>query len=314
LGIVILALSVAMAAPGASETPVPPGVWSVDGGNVLSIHSQQGLTVVVRVREVGVPGSGAPAQFAVGTVLDNGTGFLAPLYDPATFHDTGKRLGLTFKATNPTRLTATVTDGGAGAVEAVFSGTKVFPVSGFDVSAFGDSITFGVGAQSPGGYPARLQALLDGQGLPLSVTNAGLSGETAFAGASRLPAVLDGSMILPGIVLLLEGINGLDTDESTIDATVAALLDMVGAVRARGGLPILGTLTPVGPEDGRAAAVAALSARIRQVASQQGIRLADHEAAFGGNLGLLSGDQLHPNDAGYQRMAETWLAAILAAW
>jgi lysophospholipase L1-like esterase len=144
--------------------------------------------------------------------------------------------------------------------------------------------------------------------------NAGVGGETVFDGEDRLAATLGTSQIVPGIVLLLEGINGLGSDESSIEATVAALLDMVATVRARGGLPILGTLTPVGPADGRGAAVAALNARIRQVAAEQGIRLADHEAAFGGNLGLLSGDQLHPNDAGYQVMAETWLAAILASW
>jgi lysophospholipase L1-like esterase len=87
-----------------------------------------------------------------------------------------------------------------------------------------------------------------------------------------------------------------------VEAVLASLLDMVASVRARGGLPILGTLTPVHPADGRAAA---LNARIRQVAAEQEIHVADHEAAFGGNLGLLVGDQLHPTDAGYQVMAQT---------
>jgi len=298
----------------AAEPPAPAGIWDVEPyPEVLSIHAQNGLTAVIRVQGVGVGGAEAPAQFAVGTVLANGTGFGAPLTNPGPFQDSGKRLSLVFKTTNPTRLVGKIL-GGTGLVERQFTATKVFPVSGLQVLAFGDSITAGVGADMSGGYPDILQDLLAAKGLALGVTNAGVGGETVFTGAKRLPATLDASTIVPGIALVLEGINGLGDDADSIESTLDALLDMVAAVRARGGLPILGTLTPVKDPDTRESAVDALNARIRQIAAQQGIRLADHHKAFGGNPALLGEDGLHPNDDGYQVMAETWLAAIVAAW
>jgi acyl-CoA thioesterase-1 len=312
--LLLAGLAVGLPGRAAAEPPAPPGLWDVEQyPEGLSIHAQNGLTAVVRVQGIGVAGSDAPAQFAVGSVLANGTGFLAPLINPGPFQDSGKRLSLVFKTTNPTRLVGKILSG-TGAVERQFTATKVFPVSGLQVLAFGDSITAGVGADLSGGYPDILQDLLAAKGLPLEVTNAGVGGESVFTGADRLPATLDASTIVPGIVLVLEGINGLGDDEESIESTLDALLDMVAAVRARGGLPILGTLTPVKDPDTRGSAVAALNARIRQVAAQQGIRLADHQKAFGGNLGLLNADGLHPNDDGYQVMAETWRAAILAAW
>jgi acyl-CoA thioesterase-1 len=299
---------------GAAEVPEPPGIWDVEEyPEGLSIHAQNGLTAVVRIRGIGVGGAEAPAEFAVGGVLANGTGFLAPLINLGPFQDSGKRLSLVFKRTNPTRLVGKILSG-TGLVERQFTATKVFPVSGFQVLAFGDSITAGAGAEISGGYPDILQGLLAAKGLPLEVTNAGVGGETAFTGADRLPAILDASTIVPGIVLVLEGINGLGDDPDSIESTLDALLDMVATVRARGGLPVLGTLTPVRSPDTRGSAVIALNARIRQVAAQLGIRLADHHAAFGGDPGLLNADGLHPNDEGYQVMAETWRAAILAAW
>jgi hypothetical protein len=49
--------------------------------------------------------------------------------------------------------------------------------------------------------------------------------------------------------------------------------------------------------------------RIRQVAAEQGMRL----PITAGTSGSPGGDQLHPNEAGHQRMAGIWSAAILAA-
>jgi lysophospholipase L1-like esterase len=310
-----LGLAAGLPGRGAAETPAPTGVWDVEEfPEVLSIHAQRGLTAVVRVQGVHVAGSAAPSQFAAGFVSPSGTGFLAPLINPGPFQDSGKRLSLLFPTANPTRLRGTIVDASTGAVERRFTATKVFPVSGLQVLGFGDSITLGVGGGASGGYPAILQDLLDAEGLGLGVANAGVGGETVFEGSRRLPVTLDATPITPGVVLIVEGINGLDDDAETIEHTLDALLDMVATVRARGGLPILGTLTPVKSPDTRGPAVSALNARIRQAAAERAIRVADHHKAFGGNTGLLDADGLHPNAQGYQVMAETWLTAILAAW
>ena len=49
---------------------------------------------------------------------------------------------------------------------------------------------------------------------------------------------------------------------------------------------------------------------MREEAEAIGVVLADHEQAFGDDPGLQGPDGVHPNDNGYERMAETWLEAI----
>jgi lysophospholipase L1-like esterase len=50
---------------------------------------------------------------------------------------------------------------------------------------------------------------------------------------------------------------------------------------------------------------------IREEAELERVPLADHEQAFGRDLTLQGPDGLHPNDAGYEVMAETWFEAIM---
>ena len=51
---------------------------------------------------------------------------------------------------------------------------------------------------------------------------------------------------------------------------------------------------------------------LRRIARNRGAVLVDLEAAFGTDYSLLSEDGLHPNVAGYQVMAQAFLAAIRA--
>lgn len=57
---------------------------------------------------------------------------------------------------------------------------------GKTVLAFGDSITAGYGLNKSEALPAQLQALLEANGLPVTVINAGVSGETTAGGLRRL--------------------------------------------------------------------------------------------------------------------------------
>ena len=80
-------------------------------------------------------------------------------------------------------------------------------------------------------------------------------------------------------------------------------------------LPVLGTLPPVNPDlapAGRNAWVDEMNAAIRALAREQGVPLADINAAFKaqGSLPPLFVDDVHPNDRGYDVIAQAWFDAI----
>jgi acyl-CoA thioesterase-1 len=55
-----------------------------------------------------------------------------------------------------------------------------------NIVAFGDSLTAGYGLAANEAFPAQLQRALDAKGLAANVVNAGVSGDTAVGGLSRL--------------------------------------------------------------------------------------------------------------------------------
>ena len=186
--------------------------------------------------------------------------------------------------------------------------------------AFGDSMTYGQSATVASrpmdltpvtSYPAMLErelrALYPSQ--DVRVTNSGKPGEWAADGQDRLRSELP--VVAPGAVLLLEGVNDLGT--LSVQATADTLDYMVQLCRAQGATVFLATLPPERPGGVRAGA-AILAERyneaLRRVARNRGAVLVDIEAAFGTDYSLLSEDGLHPNSAGYQVMAQSFLSAI----
>ena len=92
---------------------------------------------------------------------------------------------------------------------------------------------------------------------------------------------------------------------------------MIRAVKGREGLPVLATIIPANPGHGdytpdRNPWVAAMDVRIRELARTEGALVADQEAAFlaAPSLSALFSDHVHPNDAGYEIMAQTFFNAI----
>ena len=78
---------------------------------------------------------------------------------------------------------------------------------GKNIVFFGNSITAGYGLDLTEAFPARIQDKLDSMGLPYTVVNAGVSGETSSGGNSRIDWILKQPVDI--FVLELGGNDGL---------------------------------------------------------------------------------------------------------
>ncbi|MEQ8712607.1 MAG: arylesterase [Cyclobacteriaceae bacterium] len=93
---------------------------------------------------------------------------------------------------------------------------------------FGNSLTAGYGLDISEAFPALIQERIDSLGLPYTVINAGLSGETTASGSSRVEWVLRD----PVDIFVLElggndGLRGISTEE-----TRKNLIEIIEKVRA----------------------------------------------------------------------------------
>lgn len=234
-------------------------------------------------------------------------------------------------------LTATGDQAGVASLSGYGFMTSYYWLSAVDVDsadrkkvivAFGDSITDGYGA-TVGAYRRwpdllnqRLQSAQSTLGI-CSVVNAGISGNRWLnpvlgpSGISRFTRdVLDISAATH--VLILNGINDIgigfaDTTQAvTADQLISAITQAISAAKARQLKVILCTLLPYA---GSAYFDAAGEAKrqvvnrfIRSAANVDGVVDFDRTMSTAGNA-LIStldgGDHLHPNDAGYQAMAQS---------
>jgi len=215
--------------------------------------------------------------------------------------------------------------------------------------AFGDSITWGEDGRNSGcgvtsleirrfglrpqcqfptsqTYPGALaQKLKDRYPTQLTlVANAGCPGEAV--GAGHDPCYLTNTVAVDRFrtsidtrvfeaVLLMEGTNDIFYgDAAQIDPAVASLRTMVQYAKSRSVRPYLATVPPIiagAPRGFGAALVPALNAQIRTLALAENITLVDVWAAFGADFQQYLGfDGLHPNEAGYAKIADTYFSAL----
>lgn len=163
------------------------------------------------------------------------------------------------------------------------------------VLAFGDSLTFGTGAATGEGYPEVLAGLIG-----RTVVNAGVPGEVSAEGAARLPELLDRHR--PALLVLCHGGNDLLRrlgEEQLRDN----LRKMVGLARERGigvllvGVPSLGltlTVPPLYPEVAREFKIPYEGKALHKIEGDR----------------ALKADPIHPNAAGYRRLAEAVAAQL----
>lgn len=178
------------------------------------------------------------------------------------------------------------------AKQRVFEGT---------IAAMGDSLTEGLGVVESKAYPAQLERRLKAGGYDFQVINAGVSGETSSGAMSRIRWVV--STLKPDIVILETGANdglrGIDPD-----ILLRNLDQMVGILKQNSVEVVLAgmqMLPSLGPEYTRA-----FMRIYPAVAKKHDIILIPFFLeGVAGNPQLNQTDQLHPTEAGYQRIVET---------
>lgn len=185
--------------------------------------------------------------------------------------------------------------------------------------AFGDSITFGVGdastrPRSEMGYPGRLDDLLIARGVAgATVTNAGLGNETTVEAVTRIDQVLRTTPA--DVLLLMEGTNDIN-GQISIETMTFDLQRIAGKAVTQGLRVVHGTIIPRLPSanrDGDNKIAAQSAASLRNLAWSEGRALADPFEVFFwqtpdafNTLYVGGSDKLHPNAAGYDKLAEVW--------
>jgi lysophospholipase L1-like esterase len=164
-------------------------------------------------------------------------------------------------------------------------------------------------------YPTRLGERLTRIYVAQMVTmfNAGRSGEWAADAPPRFATTL--SQQNPEVVLLLMGYNDLG-DSRSVSEGATALDRMVRDATAQGRRVFLATLAPTIPGRSHSAnqgLLDSLNARIRGIAPARGAVLVDVYQALQPSVSMWIGvDGLHPNEAGYDRIAEVFFEAVRA--
>lgn len=193
--------------------------------------------------------------------------------------------------------------------------------------ALGDSITYGIcdenGYDDPTdyipekSYPPRLEALLSDRFGPHQVKNEGVPGESTIQGLARLSSVL--AAYQARYILILEGTNDIIWNDYSLDTTIFNLREMLRLSLEYGLLPALATCIPKFGRNAFPARLDGLNARIRLLAAERPVPLVDLNRDFaeypesdGGAQSLYcwGEDRTHPNEKGYQFMAEKWFEAI----
>lgn len=184
-----------------------------------------------------------------------------------------------------------------GGITAVIVALWVFPnrrivnehPSGTNVIAFGDSLTRGTGAPPGKDYPSRLSQMA---GVP--IVNAGVPGETSADAIRRVQR--DVLQRDPRIVIVLLGGNDM-LQRISHDQTAANVRRIVREIQQSGALVLLVGID--GPM-----LMGGLNSELKRVAHDEGaVFVSDILDGIIDNPRLKS-DEVHPNAAGYEMMAE----------
>ncbi|HEY6546304.1 MAG TPA: SGNH/GDSL hydrolase family protein, partial [Vicinamibacteria bacterium] len=181
--------------------------------------------------------------------------------------------------------------------------------------AFGDSITRGEGSSDGTGYRNRLDLKLIAHLGSADTRNEGADGTQTDEGADRVGRALGRQR--PAYTLIMYGTNDWNTlpcQTAPPCDTIDEMTDLIGTVKDFGSLPVLSTIIPVNPTLQPAERndwVRAQNGFLKDLARAERIPLADPATLFfARSLPSLFADAVHPNDAGYELIAQAYFTAI----
>lgn len=219
--------------------------------------------------------------------------------------------------TTPVTCTASDSAGGSASCAFAVNVVRVPQVRQTRFLVFGNSLTEGklssLVESPPHSYAAKLLLLLQDRyrAQSIALLNEGRGGERAVNSLPRLREAI--ATHTPGVVLLMHGINDLNTERMEgVQRTADAIEDLVKHALATTPATFVATLPPLGPGPKAACpdCVEPLNAKIRSMAVAKGAVLVDVHAAWGSRTGLMGADGIHPTEAGYEAIAQAFFDAI----
>jgi len=182
--------------------------------------------------------------------------------------------------------------------------------------AYGDSITYGWMYYKPAldeGYVPRLEALLKETFNEPHILNHGVPGEPTWDAVGRAAAAISTDLAL--YFLLMEGTNDVMAVEYSMSSSAFNLRQIIKKCLEYGRFPLISTIIP---RSGGAwqrwdgffrKRILGLNEKIKRISQKFDLILVDNFDTFfsypNGWRKLIS-DGVHPNEEGYQFMAETW--------
>lgn len=163
------------------------------------------------------------------------------------------------------------------------------------IVAFGNSLTYGIGASLEESYPSVLQKLTGRK-----VINAGISGELSADGLTRLPGILDQHQ--PQLMILIHGGNDM-LRKKNLDKAADNLRDMIRVAHSKN-IDVIMMSVP------NPTLILSPAKFYEQVADEMNVPIIVDTIADVLQFPDSKSDAVHPNAKGYKIMAESLYEAL----
>lgn len=194
----------------------------------------------------------------------------------------------------------------AGAIPLLPRPAAAAEAAALKIIAFGDSLIAGPGLPADATFPAVLEKALRAAGHKVTVVNAGVSGDTAFGGLTRLDwAIADGA---DGLILELganDMMRGIDTD-----VTRGALDGILAKLKQRNIKALIAGMK-ASPSLGQDYKARFDTIYPELAVKYQALLYPFYLEGVAANPSLTLGDGLHPNAAGVEHIVKAMLPLVL---